>query len=108
MRKWVNVGDDGIIIGAFESDIEQQHAQELFFDADMGALVGKIFVDGNTVNDNVEADAYAWRIDQLYQTDWIASVIDHPQYEAYMAYRQALRDWPSTADFPDTKPVLGS
>ena len=48
-----------------------------------------------------------WRNEELGETDWIVPVTDHPQHAAYMAYRQALRDWPNTADFPDTRPVLG-
>ena len=31
---------------------------------------------------------------------------DHPDHAATLAYRVALRDWPSTSDFPDTKPTL--
>ena len=53
-----------------------------------------------------EGAARQWRDSQLVDTDWIVPVTDHPQHATYMTYRQALRDWPSTADFPDTKPVL--
>ena len=38
-------------------------------------------------------------------TDWIAQTPDHPQRDDYLAYRVKLRDWPSTSDFPDTKPT---
>lgn len=48
-----------------------------------------------------------WRNMELDATDWIVPVTDHPQHAAYMAYRQALRDWPSTDAFPDTRPELG-
>lgn len=50
----------------------------------------------------------SWRDYQLEATDWIVPITDHPQHAAYMTYRQALRDWPSTADFPDTRPELGA
>ena len=53
------------------------------------------------------ADARQWRDEQLVESDWIVPITDHPQHAAYLTYRQALRDWPSTDDFPDTKPVLG-
>ena len=56
----------------------------------------------------IEQGERLWRDQELKATDWIVPVTDHPQHAAYMTYRQALRDWPSTADFPDTKPVLGS
>ena len=42
------------------------------------------------------------------KTDYIVPLSDHPQRDAYMSYRTALRNWPSTDDFPDTKPTLGS
>jgi len=53
-------------------------------------------------------EARNWRDEQLVESDWIVPITDHPQHAAYLTYRQALRDWPSTADFPDTKPVPGS
>ena len=49
-----------------------------------------------------------WRDQELKDTDWIVAVTDHPQLAAYKTYRQELRDWPSTGDFPSTKPTLGS
>ena len=48
-----------------------------------------------------------WRDLELTSTDWIVPVTDHPKHAAYMTYRKALRDWPSTADFPSKRPVLG-
>lgn len=56
--------------------------------------------------DTAEKRARAWRDDELKETDWIMAVSDHPQLEAHKAYRVKLRDWPSTSDFPDTKPTL--
>ena len=49
--------------------------------------------------------AREWRDGELFATDWIVPVTDHPDHAAYLVYRQALRDWPSTPSFPDTKPV---
>ena len=49
-----------------------------------------------------------WRDRELQQTDWIIAVTDHPELAAYKTYRQELRDWPSTDEFPDTRPTLGS
>ncbi len=56
----------------------------------------------------IEADARQWRDMELSGSDWIVPTTDHPQHAAYMTYRAALRDWPATSDFPDTKPTLGS
>ena len=52
--------------------------------------------------------AKSWRDFQLKESDWIIPLTDHPQHAAYITYRKALRDWPSTSDFPDKKPTLGS
>jgi len=50
--------------------------------------------------------ARAWRDKELSNTDYIVPLTDHPDHTATLAYRVALRDWPSTSDFPDTKPTL--
>ena len=55
-----------------------------------------------------EETARSWRDKELINTDWIISITDHPQHDAYKTYRTKLRDWPSTEDFPATKPTLGS
>jgi len=55
-----------------------------------------------------ELEARQWRNGELSSSDFIVPLSDHPQRAAYMTYRTALRDWPSTEDFPDTKPALGS
>ena len=53
-----------------------------------------------------EEIAREWRDEELRRSDGIMSVSDHSQLSAYTAYRKKLRDWPSTADFPKTKPTL--
>jgi hypothetical protein len=53
-----------------------------------------------------EEAARMWRDMELSATDYIVPLTDHPQRAAYMAYREALRDWPSTDSFPDTRPEL--
>ena len=47
-----------------------------------------------------------WRDMELKNTDTMASIPDWPNRDKYLAYRTKLRDWPSTSDFPDTKPTL--
>ena len=49
----------------------------------------------------------AWRDSELNRTDKFVTVPDHPQKDAYIAYRTKLRDWPATSNFPNTKPELG-
>ena len=50
--------------------------------------------------------AREWRNLELMQTDNIAQIPDWPNRDKYLAYRTKLRDWPSTSDFPATKPTL--
>lgn len=82
-----------------------------------GDKIRKVFANGSyeesfyvdlskKVISNVELNGREWRDAELEHTDWIVSVTDHPQHAAYLTYRQALRDWPSTEDFPDTRPTL--
>jgi len=51
--------------------------------------------------------ARQWRDEELKKSDWVVAVTDHPERAAYITYRAALRSWPSTSDFPATKPTLG-
>lgn len=52
--------------------------------------------------------AREWRNSELINTDMISQIPDWPNRDKYITYRTKLRDWPSTSDFPDTKPELGS
>ena len=53
----------------------------------------------------VEMDAKEWRNSELTSTDYIVPLTDFPNYSSWITYRQQLRDWPSTDDFPDIKPT---
>ena len=50
--------------------------------------------------------AREWRDSELQSTDYIVPLTDHPNHEATITYRQELRDWPSTENFPNTKPTI--
>ena len=50
--------------------------------------------------------ARIWRDQELAATDNISQTPDFPNRDKYLTYRQKLRDWPSTADFPAKKPAL--
>ena len=50
--------------------------------------------------------AIFWRNEELQRTDILVAIPDHPQREDLLAYRTALRDWPSTSDFPETRPEV--
>jgi len=53
-----------------------------------------------------EQKARTWRDSELARTDVAATVSDFPNAAAVLAYRTALRDWPSTDSFPNTRPEL--
>jgi hypothetical protein len=67
----------------------------------------RLFVPSQDPQRPVEEVEKEWRNSELKRTDWIVPVTDHSQHADYMAYREALRDWPATPDFPDTRPTLG-
>ena len=52
-----------------------------------------------------EHNAREWRNSELFRTDPIVAIHDHSKRASFIAYRQLLRDWPSTSDFPGTRPV---
>jgi hypothetical protein len=54
-----------------------------------------------------EEEEIEWRNSELYRTDSLILLSDYPYKEQLTVYRQALRDWPATPDFPDTRPELG-
>lgn len=53
-----------------------------------------------------EYEARVWRNKELANLDLRSLLTDDPDHEAVLNYRQALRNWPSTDDFPDIRPTL--
>ena len=66
------------------------------------------FVPPTIPEPTAEEEARMWRDMELAFTDQAAQTPDWPNRDNILLYRTALRDWPSTADFPATKPTLGS
>jgi len=56
---------------------------------------------------SAEEEARQWRNLELTSTDTASQTPDWPNRDNTLTYRTALRDWPSTSDFPATRPVLG-
>ena len=50
-------------------------------------------------------EAREWRNRELKGTDFIVSISDHSSRAAFMTYREGLRNWTDTSDFPGTKPT---
>ncbi len=67
----------------------------------------ELVVRNSVTTDAIKArNGRVWRNDELGRTDKIAQTPDWPDRDKYLIYRTKLRDWPSTSDFPDTKPTL--
>lgn len=58
--------------------------------------------DLQEINNN---QAKQWRDSELKKTDFIVPLTDFPNHAAWITYRQQLRDWTTTEDFPNTKPT---
>ncbi len=56
--------------------------------------------------EEIETKAREWRNTELQATDFMMPLSDYPNRDAWITYRQELRDWPSTDAFPDTKPTI--
>ena len=57
---------------------------------------------------SVEQEARMWRDMELASTDQAAQTPDWSNRDNILLYRKSLRAWPSTSDFPATKPTLSS
>lgn len=66
---------------------------------------GTYFIAPTISSQELETKAREWRDDMLQRTDFIVPLSDYPNHAAWLTYRQELRDWTTTSDFPDTKPV---
>mgnify|MGYP003656845620 FL=1 len=67
----------------------------------------ELWVAPTPAEPTAEEEARMWRNDELSATDTAAQTPDWPNRDNILLYRTALRNWPSTSDFPDTRPTLG-
>ena len=67
----------------------------------------ELWVAPTPVEPTAEEEARQWRDTELTATDTASQTPDWPNRDNILLYRTALRNWPSTSDFPATKPVLG-
>ena len=71
------------------------------------AAVEAGYNEWTTLSDSeLENEQIQWRDKELKATDWIVPITDHPERSGYLTYRTNLRDWPSTDNFPNTRPAL--
>ena len=94
------------ILNDADEVINTINAEESFVKANFSKY--KLFVPEapTLTTDDKKTLGRSWRNRELSDTDWIVPISDHPQHAAYKTYRQKLRDWPTTSDFPDTRPTL--
>ena len=67
----------------------------------------ELWVAPTPVEPTAEEVGRRWRNNELDATDRAAQTPDWPNRDNILLYRTALRNWPSTSDFPATRPTLG-
>ncbi len=67
----------------------------------------ELYVAPTPVEPTAEETGRRWRNGELEATDRAAEISDWPNRDNILTYRTALRDWPSTSNFPATRPELG-
>lgn len=82
-----------------------QDGDLLRYSYENGMLIEKYFVVNNQESESNEEVARMWRNNEIASTDYIVPLTDFPNYNSWITYRQQLRDWPSTDNFPNTKPT---
>jgi len=64
------------------------------------------FVESGAPTLTADQEARKWRDSELVRTDSLSLLADFPKKTELAAYRTKLRDWPSSSEFPDTKPEM--
>ena len=95
--KYIIKDADGNITNTINADAEFVEANFEHYE---------LYVAPTPVEPTAEEEGRMWRDSELFATDYIMPLTDHPQRDAYITYREALRQWPSTEDFPATRPEL--
>lgn len=92
-------------ITSSQRDDNPQDGDLLRYSYDNGMVIEKYFAVNNQESQSDEEVARMWRNGELSNTDFIVSTTDYPNHAQWLTYREQLRDWPSTDDFPNTKPT---
>lgn len=86
--------------------INTVNADEEFVKANFTNYSKKVFEEKKYTDK--ESLGRSWRNGQLTLSDIDPEHLpDHPKHNTWKAWRTALRDWPTTSEFPDTKPTKG-
>ena len=92
--KYIIKDADGNITNTINADAEFVEANFEHYE---------LYVAPTPVEPTAEEEGRMWRDSELSATDYILPLSDHPQRDAYITYREALRQWPSTDLFPATR-----
>ena len=65
---------------------------------------GNNFTPPQKTREELEEEGRLWRDKELKATDFIVQITDYPNYSDWLTYRENLRNWPETDNFPETKP----
>ena len=103
MQTFEILNSDGGVVNTILADESFVAAQ---YNENEYRVVVQVVTDEETEEAKIDLQK-GWRDSELEATDHIPTITDHPQRAAYIAYRTALRNWPSTSDFPNTRPVIG-
>lgn len=91
-----NIKDaEGNVINTIKADLEFVEANFEHYEEWSGAI-----------EPTAEEKARMWRNMELSSTDMASQTPDWPDRANILTYRTALRDWPSTSEFPATRPEL--
>jgi hypothetical protein len=110
MRRWAKLDENNIVIALTASDVVQPNKAEVIADLPSYEIIGKEYVNPNTLivpEQQIIDEALEWRNSELLRTDALVLLPDYPDTNSLLIYRQSLRDWPDTSDFPSAKPELG-
>ena len=94
-----NIKDaDGNVINTIKSNAEFVEANFEHYE---------LYVAPTPAEPTAEEVGRMWRNGELSATDTASQTPDWPNRDNILLYRTALRNWPSTSDFPATRPTLG-
>jgi len=97
------LNSDGDVVNTIEADkafVDEHHSGKY-------ELVVPLAPTEEQLTEIAHREAREWRDSELVATDKAAQTPDWPNRDNILLYRTALRDWPSTSNFPDTRPTLG-
>lgn len=110
MENRIAIIKDGIVSNVvvasneFAETLQDQTVNVTEIDCEIGYFYnGTSFSAPVKSQEELEEEGRFWRDSELKRTDFIVPLTDYPNHEAWLTYRQQLRDWTTTEDFPDTK-----